>query len=138
MNNPDELAKVLLILEKVQKKFNDSAKGGMKVSVADLIVLGGAAGIEAAAKKAGHSVEVPFIPGRTDASQKMTDTKSFGLLEPTQDGFRNYFSRTIKRPAPEALVDRAQLLGLTAPEMTALVGGYGFLKPMWDSRAWAS
>ena len=128
VNNPDELAKVLPILEKVQKKFNDSAKGGMKVSVADLIVLGGAAGIEAAAKKAGHSVEVPFIPGRTDASQKMTDTKSFGLLEPTQDGFRNYFSRTIKRPAPEALVDRAQLLGLTAPEMTALVGGLRVLE----------
>jgi catalase-peroxidase len=128
VNNPDELAKVLPILEKVQKEFNASAKGGMKVSIADLIVLGGAAGIEAAAEKAGHSVEVPFTPGRTDATQEMTDTKSFALLEPTQDGFRNYFSRTIKRPAPEALVDRAQLLGLTAPEMTALVGGLRVLE----------
>ena len=95
----------------------------MKVSLADLIVLGGAAGIEEAARKAGHKIEVPFTPGRTDATQEMTDVDSFALLEPNQDGFRNYFSKTIQRPAPEALVDRAQLLGLTAPEMTALVGG---------------
>ena len=128
VNNPDELAKVLPILENIQKDFNNSAKGGVKVSMADLIVLGGAAGIEAAAKKAGHSVEVPFTPGRTDATQEMTDVKSFGLLEPSQDGFRNYFSRTIKRAAPEALVDRAQLMGLTAPEMTALVGGLRVLE----------
>ncbi len=123
VNNPEELAKILPILEKIQKKFNASASGGMKVSLADLIVLGGAAGIEEAARKAGHKVEVPFTPGRTDATQEMTDVDSFALLEPNQDGFRNYFSKTIQRPAPEALVDRAQLLGLTAPEMTALVGG---------------
>lgn len=127
-NNPEELAKILPILEKVQKEFNEGAEGGMKVSLADLIVLGGAAGIEVAAKEAGHELGVPFTPGRTDATQEMTDVDSFALLEPTQDGFRNFFSRTIKRAAPEALVDRAQLLGLTAPEMTALVGGLRVLE----------
>lgn len=123
MNQPEQLAKILPILEKVQKEFNDSAKGGMKVSLADLIVLGGSAGIEAAARKAGHEITVPFAPGRTDASQEMTDVESFSVLEPKQDPFRNFLGRTLDRPAPETLVDRAQLLTLTAPEMTVLVGG---------------
>ena len=123
VNQPEQLAKILPILEKVQKEFNDSAKGGMKVSLADLIVLGGSAGIEAAARTAGHEITVPFAPGRTDASQEMTDVESFSVLEPKQDPFRNFLGRTLDRPAPETLVDRAQLLTLTAPEMTVLVGG---------------
>jgi len=123
VNQPEQLAKILPVLEKVQKEFNDSAKGGVKVSLADLIVLGGSAGIEAAARKAGHEITVPFAPGRTDASQEMTDVESFAVLEPTQDPFRNFLGRTLDRPAPETLVDRAQLLTLTAPEMTILVGG---------------
>jgi catalase-peroxidase len=123
VNQPAELAKALPVLEKVHKDFNASLSGGKKVSLADVIVVGGCAGIEAAAKKAGHSVQVPFTPGRTDASQEMTDVESFAVLEPTADGFRNYQRKGDDRSAAEQLVDRAHLLTLTAPEMTALVGG---------------
>ncbi len=120
VNNPAQLAKVLAALKKVQSDFN---KGGKKVSLADLIVLAGNAAIEAAAKKAGHDVKVPFTPGRTDATQEMTDVESVAFLEPKHDGFRNYLGHELDRPAPENLVDRAQLLTLSAPEMTVLVGG---------------
>jgi catalase-peroxidase len=123
VNQPAELAKVLKTLEKIQKDFNGSKPGGKKVSLADVIVLGGCAAVEAAAKKAGHDVQVPFSPGRTDASQAMTDVESFAVLEPTADGFRNYQQKEDNRSAPELLVDRARLLTLTAPELTALVGG---------------
>jgi catalase-peroxidase len=122
-NNPDELARVLKKLEKIQIDFNKAQSDGKKVSLADVIVLGGAAGIEQAAKKAGHSVKVPFTPGRADASQKQTDVKSFAVLEPTADGFRNYFGKGNVRSPAEMLVDRADLLTLTVPEMTVLVGG---------------
>jgi len=123
VNQPTELAEVLQTLEQIQKGFNSSQSGGKKVSLADLIVLGGCAAVEEAAKKAGHDVEVPFSPGRTDASQEMTDVDSFAVLEPTADGFRNYLRQGHDRPAEELLVDRAQLLTLTAPEMTVLLGG---------------
>lgn len=124
VNDPPELAKVLQKLEAIQAEFNASAAGGKKVSVADLIVLGGAAAIEKAAKDAGSTVEVPFTPGRMDASQEQTDATSFAPLEPISDGFRNYRRNTRQFMAPEeALVDRAQLLRLTAPEMAVLVGG---------------
>ena len=123
VNKPAELAKVLQALERIQKDFNSSPTNGKKVSLADLIVLGGCAAIEEAAKKGGHEVKVPFAPGRTDASQETTDVKSFAVLEPTTDGFRNYFGNMHDRPAEELLVDRAQLLTLTAPEMTVLIGG---------------
>ena len=122
VNQPAELAKVLPKLEQIQKEFNSS--GDKKISLADLIVLGGSAAIEAAAKKAGHNVTVPFTPGRTDASQEQTDVASFAVLEPTADGFRNYLGKGdhLRRPE-ELLVDRSQLLTLTAPEITVLVGG---------------
>ena len=123
VNQPAGLAKVLKALTAIQKEFNGSQSGGKKVSLADLIVLGGCAAVEAAAKKAGHNVQVPFSPGRTDASQKQTDVDSFAVLEPVADGFRNYQRKSDKRPAEELLVDRSQLLNLTAPEMTVLVGG---------------
>ncbi|HEY6564271.1 MAG TPA: peroxidase family protein, partial [Pirellulaceae bacterium] len=123
VNQPAELAKVLRTLESIQKDFNGSQSGGKKVSLADLIVLGGCAAIEEAAQKAGHDIQVPFSPGRTDASQEMTDVDSFAVLEPTADGFRNYFGHEQDRPAEELLLDRAQLLTLTAPEMTVLLGG---------------
>ncbi len=123
VNQPGELAKVLRTLETIQKDFNGAQSGGKKVSVADLIVLGGCAAVEAAAKKAGHDVKVPFSPGRTDASQDQTDVHSFAVLEPVADGFRNYLRKGHEGSAPELLVDRAQLLTLTAPEMTVLVGG---------------
>ena len=123
VNQPAELAKVLRKLDAVQKDFNGAQSGGKKVSLADLIVLGGCAAVEEAAKKAGHAVKVPFSPGRTDASQEQTDVDSFAVLEPTADGFRNYLRMGHQRPAEELLVDRAQLLTLTAPEMTVLVGG---------------
>ena len=119
-NQPAELTKVLPILEKIQKEFSS---GGKKVSLADVIVLGGCAAIEAAAKKAGSDVQVPFTPGRTDAAQEMTDVESFGVLEPTMDGFRNSQRKGDQRPAPDLLLDRAHQLKLTAPEMTVLVGG---------------
>jgi catalase-peroxidase len=123
VNQPAELAKVLRALEKVQKDFNGAQSGTKKVSLADLIVLGGCAAVEAAAKKAGQDVQVPFAPGRTDASQEMTDVESFAVLEPTADGFRNYQRKGDHRPAPDLLVDRAHQLKLTAPEMTVLLGG---------------
>jgi len=122
-NQPDELAKILPILEKVQADFNKGLAGGKKVSLADVIVLGGGAAIEQAAKKAGFEVEVPFALGRTDATQEQTDSESFAVLEPTSDAFRNHFSRELTKPAEALLVDRADLLTLTAPEMTVLVGG---------------
>ena len=123
VNQPAALAKALQALEAIQKEFNASQSGGKKVSLADLIVLGGNAAVEEAAKKAGHDVKVPFSPGRTDASQQQTDVESFAVLEPTADGFINYLRRGHPVPAEELLVDRAQLLTLTAPEMTVLVGG---------------
>ncbi len=123
VNQPAELAKVLQKLEAIQKDFNSAQAGGKKVSLADLIVLGGCAAVEEAAKKAGHDVKVPFSPGRTDASQEQTDAHSFAPLEPAADGFRNYLRSGHQRPAEELLVDRAQLLTLTAPEMAVLVGG---------------
>ena len=123
VNNPDELAKVLGVLEAIRSSFNGSQTGGKRVSLADLIVLAGAAAVEAAAKAAGHEVEVSFTPGRTDALEEATDADSFAVLEPTADGFRNYFTNGNGRSPAEALVDRASTLNLTAPEMTALVGG---------------
>ncbi len=123
VNQPAELAKVLAVLEKVQASFNAAQTGGKKVSLADLIVLGGSAAVEAAATKAGVPVKVPFTAGRTDATQAMTDAESVAVLEPKHDGFRNYLGRKLDRPAAENLLDRAQLLTLTPPEMTVLVGG---------------
>src|SRR6202007_3373368 len=123
VNQPAQLAKVLETLEGIQKAFNGAASGGKKVSLADLIVLGGSAAVEQAAKKAGHNVTVPFAPGRTDASQEQTDVESFAYLEPVADGFRNYLKAKFSVSAEELLIDRAQLLTLTAPEMTVLVGG---------------
>jgi catalase-peroxidase len=123
VNQPAELGPVLATLESIQKSFNASASGGKRVSLADLIVLGGCAAIEAAAAKAGVSVTVPFTPGRMDASQEETDVDSFAPLEPKADGFRNYAKRGFEPVAAELLIDRANLLALTAPEMTVLVGG---------------
>lgn len=122
-NEPQQLAKVLKALEGIRADFNAAQSGGKTVSLADLIVLGGSAAIEAAAKKAGHDVDVPFSPGRTDATAEMTDAESFDVLEPRADGFRNYVGGTYDQPLPELLIDRAHLLTLTAPEMTVLVGG---------------
>ena len=123
VNQPAELAKVLRTLEAIQKDFNGAQSGGKKVSLADLIVLGGCAAVEAAAKKAGRDVKVPFSPGRMDASQEQTDVHSFAVLEPAADGFRNYLRKGDERVAAELLVDRASLLNLTPPEVTVLVGG---------------
>ena len=123
VNQPEQLKAVLAALEKIQQEFNSSQKGGKKVSLADLIVLAGAAAIEQAAKNAGQGVSVPFLPGRTDASQEQTDVASFGVLEPKADGFRNYLKAKFSVSAEELLVDKAQLLKLTAPEMAVLVGG---------------
>jgi len=123
VNQPAELAKVLQKLEAIQKEFNGAQSGGKKVSLADLIVLGGCAAVEEAAKKAGHEVKVPFAAGRTDASQQQTDVHSFAVLEPVADGFRNYLKAQYSVPAEALLVDKAQLLTLTAPELTVLVGG---------------
>ena len=122
-NEPAELKTVLETLEAIQKKFNGAQKGGKKVSLADLIVLGGDAAIEAAAKKAGHEVKIAFAPGRTDAAQEQTDASSFAVLEPRADGFRNYVGKGLEDSAAEMLLDKAQLLSLTAPEMTVLIGG---------------
>ncbi|WP_127902804.1 catalase/peroxidase HPI [Solirhodobacter olei] len=122
-NQPEQLAKVLGALEKIQAEFNAGAKGGKKVSLADLIVLAGGAAVEEAAKAAGHAVEVPFRPGRTDASAEQTDVEAFGVLEPVADGFRNYLKTKYSVSAEEMLIDKAQLLTLSAPEMTVLVGG---------------
>jgi catalase-peroxidase len=122
-NQPEELAKVLPVLEKVQADFNAAQTGGKKVSLADIIVLGGCAAVEAAAKKAGHDVKVPFAPGRTDALQEETDVHSFAALEPVADGFRNYLKPERAAQAAALLVDKAHLLALSPPEMTVLVGG---------------
>jgi catalase-peroxidase len=123
VNQPAQLAKVLETLERIQGEFNDTQSGGRKVSLADLIVLGGNAAIEKAARDAGHAVTVPFSPGRTDASQDQTDVASFEPLEPIADAFRNYLKRRYSVPAEGLMIDKAQLLTLTAPEMTVLVGG---------------
>jgi catalase-peroxidase len=132
VNQPDRLAKVLATLEGIRAAFN---AGAVKISLADLIVLAGGAAIEAAAKKAGHTVSVPFTPGRTDASQEQTDVQSFAVLEPKADGFRNYFSAGYGKPAEESLVDKAHLMTLTAPEMTVLVGGLRVLGAnVWGSK----
>ena len=122
-NNPAELNKVLKALETIQQGFNGAQSGGKRISLADLIVLGGCAGVEQAVKRAGHDMQVPFTPGRTDASQDQTDVASFAVLEPTADGFRNYLVEGHRRSAEELLLDKAELLTLTAPEMTVLVGG---------------
>jgi len=114
---------VLKVLEKVQAEFNGAQSGGKKISLADLIVLGGCVAVEAAAKRAGHDVKVPFSPGRTDASQEQTDVQAFAVLEPTADGFRNYGRKGQEARAAELLVDKASLMTLSAPEMTVLVGG---------------
>jgi catalase-peroxidase len=123
VNQPAQLAKVLGVLESIQRAFNGARTDGRKVSQADLIVLAGCAAVEAAAQAAGHAVDVPFAPGRTDASQEQTDVKSFAVLEPQADGFRNYQPKAYTVSAEEMLVDKAQLLTLSAPEMTVLVGG---------------
>lgn len=132
VNNPVQLAKVLKALEGVQKEFNDAQSDGKQVSLADLIVLGGCAAVEQAAKNAGHDVKVPFTPGRADALQEQTDVESFAVLEPNADGFRNYFNGKHTATAEEMLVDKAQLLTLTAPEMTVLVGGMRALDTNFD------
>ena len=123
VNQPAELSKVLATLEGVQKDFNTNQQGGKAISMADLIVLAGCAGVEAAAKKAGHDIKVPFAPGRTDATQEHTDVESFAVLEPAADGFRNFTCKGLELSAAERLLDKASLLNLTAPEMTVLVGG---------------
>jgi catalase-peroxidase len=123
VNEPTELDKVLPVLERIQQEFNDSASGGRKISLADLIVLAGSAAVEKAAKDAGYEIPVHFEPGRTDASQENTDVDAFAVLEPRADGFRNYIRPGEKAPLEQLLVERAYLLGVTAPEMTVLVGG---------------
>jgi catalase-peroxidase len=134
VNQPAELTQVLSDLERIQQGFN-AASGGKKISLADLIVLGGCAAVEAAANAAGQAITVPFVPGRTDASQEMTDANAFAALEPTADGFRNYSGSANERPAPELLVERADMLNLTAPEMTVLIGGLRALEANYgDSR----
>jgi catalase-peroxidase len=132
VNNPAELAEVLPVLAGIQRDFNSSQAGRKQVSLADLIVLGGCAAVEQAAKDGGHEVEVPFTPGRTDASQEQTDVESFAVLEPAADGFRNYLGKLQPRLAEHHLVDRASLLTLTAPEMTVLVGGLRALNANYD------
>ena len=135
VNQPAQLSKVLDTLEGIQKAFNLAQGGGKKVSLADLIVLAGGAGVEQAAKNAGHDVTVPFTPGRMDASQAQTDVASFAVLEPIADGFRNYQKGRYRIPAEALLVDKAQLLTLTAPEMTVLVGGLRVLKTNFGGTA---
>jgi catalase-peroxidase len=133
VNQPARLAKALEVFAKIQQEFIGAQKGGKKVSLADLIVLGGCAAVEAAAGKAGVTIEVPFTPGRTDASQEQTDVDSFAVLEPIADGFRNYQKAAYTVSAEELLVDKAQLLTLTAPEMTVLVGGMRALNANYDA-----
>jgi catalase-peroxidase len=132
VNNPAQLSTVLGKLESIQKEFNQSATGGKKVSLADLIVLGGCAAIEKAAEKAGAKIEVPFTPGRMDATAAQTDVESFAVLEPIADGFRNYAKKKYTISTENLLIDKAQLLNLTAPEMTALVGGLRVLNANYD------
>ncbi|TKD65315.1 catalase/peroxidase HPI [Flavobacterium sp. ASW18X] len=131
-NNPEQLSKVLEVLSKIQSDFNDAQSGDKKVSLADLIVLGGAAGVEQAAKDAGYAIEVPFKPGRMDALEEQTDSESFEALEPIADGFRNYYNPKFDAAPEELLVDKAQLLTLTAPEMTVLVGGMRTMNANFD------
>ena len=133
VNQPEELEKVLQVLEDVQQEFNKAQSGNKKVSMADLIVLGGCAAIEQAARDAGHDVEVPFTPGRVDASQEQTEEDFFELIEPEADGFRNFTKAKYTVPAEDMLVDKAQLLTLTAPEMTALVGGFRVLDANYEN-----
>jgi catalase-peroxidase len=133
VNNPAQLTKVLETLDDIQKEFNSAQPDGKKVSLADLIVLAGCAGVEKAAKDAGNLITVPFAPGRMDASQEQTDVDSFAMLEPAADGFRNYLKTKYTIPAEELLVDKAQLLTLTAPEMTVLVGGMRVLNTNFDN-----
>ncbi len=123
VNQPAQLEKVLATLERIQQAFNTAQTGGKQVSLADLIVLAGNAGVEAAARAAGHTIEVPFHPGRTDATPEQTDAESFAVLEPVADGFRNWRRQAVRVSPEEMLVDKAQLLTLSAPEMTVLVGG---------------
>ena len=132
VKNPSQLSKVLDVLESIQKEFNAAQTGGKQVSLADLIVLAGGAAIEKAAKDAGHDVEVPFVHGRTDASQEQTDVESFAVLEPAADGFRNYKNARYKASAEEMLIDKAQLMTLTAPELTVLIGGMRVLDTNFD------
>ncbi len=132
VNNPAQLTRVLDTLESIQKEFNSAQSGNKKVSLADLIILGGCTGVEQAAKKAGHEVKVPFTPGRTDASQEQTDVEAFAVLEPLADGFRNYTKAKFSVSEEEMLVDKSQLLDLTAPEMTALLGGLRVLNTNYD------
>ncbi|MGB1451058.1 MAG: peroxidase family protein, partial [Marinirhabdus sp.] len=135
VNNPPQLSKVLETMEGVQKEFNERQDGNTAVSLADIIVLGGCAAIEEAAKNAGYTVTVPFAPGRTDALQEQTDVGSFAYLEPDADGFRNYLKQNQKAPAEALLVNRAQLLTLTVPEMTVLLGGMRVLNTNFDGSA---
>ena len=135
VNQPAQLSKVLAVLERLQAEFQKSASGGKRVSLADLIVLAGNAGVEQAARNAGHAISVPFTPGRMDATQEQTDVASFAVLEPIADGFRNYLAGRFTIPAEALLVDRAQLLTLTAPEMTVLVGGLRVLKANFGDTA---
>jgi len=133
VNNPAQLNKVLNILEVIQQEFNSAQKGDKRISLADMIVLAGSAGLEKAAANAGQLLSVPFIPGRTDASQEQTDVESFAVLEPNADAFRNYADNRHKPAAEEMLIDKAQLLTLTAPEMTVLLGGLRVLNTNFDS-----
>ncbi|MCE1164635.1 MAG: catalase/peroxidase HPI [Bacteroidetes bacterium] len=133
VNNPAQLSKVLNTFEKIQKEFNDERKDGKKVSLADIIILAGCAGVEKAAKKAGFNVNIPFTPGRMDASQEQTDAESFMALEPAADGFRNYLKTKFSATPEELLIDKAQLLTLTAPEMTVLIGGMRSLNANYDN-----
>jgi len=135
VNQPAELTKALSALEAVQQDFNRAQAGGKQVSLADLIVLGGCAAVEVAAKKAGHDVKVPFAPGRMDASQEQTDVAAFAVLEPAADGFRNYTRQGLEGSAAELLIDKAQLLTLTAPEMTVLIGGLRALNANFNHSA---
>jgi catalase-peroxidase len=135
VNNPDQLATVLRTLGGIQESFNAAQGGGKKISLADLIVLAGGAAVERAAKDAGFDVEVPFTPGRTDASQDQTDTESFAVIEPRADGFRNYLGKATRLPAEYLLIDKANLLTLSAPEMTVLVGGLRVLGANYDGSA---
>ena len=132
VNSPDQLARVLEVLESIQKEFNEAQSGNKRISMADLIVLGGSAAVEKAAKDAGHDIAVPFIPGRTDATAEQTDAESFDVLEPQADGFRNYLKQKFSVKSEELLVDKAQLMTLTVPEMTVLIGGMRVLDTNWD------
>jgi catalase-peroxidase len=132
VNNPDQLASVLRTLEGIQQSFNASASGGKKISLADLIILAGNAAVEKAAADAGVTVQVPFTPGRTDATAEQTDAESFSYLEPKADGFRNYLGKGLRLPAEYLLIDRANLLTLTAPETTVLLGGLRVLGANYD------